>query len=747
MRCRYFLFLLFAVLLSPIMAHAGDSSVTVRGKVYEKGTRRPLEGATIYVKENDSNSTMTGADGVFLIQVERGNESSLIAAAAGFSASQPVKIDPNKADGIIMYLEPVFSTDEVVVQEDRNRDRTAKTVITGKELANVPGSAGDPLRAMQALPGITTADDANSNPAIRGSGPDDNAYYVDFLRAGYLFHMGGRESVINSDLVQDFNIYTSSFGPEFANATGGIIDVRLRNPRKDRIGGKLNLSMLEADALIEGPVTEKQSFYLAARRSYIDLFMPKSGELDEDNGIDYRQFPQYYDYQGKYVWELSPVNTLTFQATGAADDMKLAFREDSDLARHDPIIAGDFNSKTSYNSQGMVLTSRLSPAMTNKLGLSHLGSSMEQRMTQLGHVNVKSDTFSLRDHVTLIVGENHEFLFGVESGIGEERLDIDFTKEMPSEFDPDVDYTSSERFTNNDRITTHWADLAIKDRWRIADPLTLILGVHGSYESYFEKYRLEPRLGLEFNLTKNTLVTAGWGKYHQFPEGFQVINGMGNPNLSYVNADHYTLGLQQQFKDGWSGKIEGYYKEFDDVVVPHQPENYLNAGSGHAYGSEIFINKNRTADWSGWLSASYSKTERKNDLTGEEFPFSYDQPVIVNLVYEWHFRPKWTVGAKWRYQSGAPFTPVTGTRQDAAGRTRPVYGELGSERLPDYHRLDLRISRDFLFNTWKMSAYLDIINAYARENVSGYIYNADFTSRRPVKQLPFMPALGIKAEF
>jgi hypothetical protein len=138
-------------------------------------------------------------------------------------------------------------------------------------------------------------------------------------------------------------------------------------------------------------------------------------------------------------------------------------------------------------------------------------------------------------------------------------------------------------------------------------------------------------------------------------------------------------------------------------------------------------------------------------VTGEAFPFSYDQPLIVNMVYEWNFAKNWTFGAKWRYQSGAPFTPVIGTYSytdtNGSTRLRPTYGELGSERLPDYHRLDVRIAREFLFDRWKMSAYLDIINAYANQNVSGYDYNADYTSRKKVTQLPLMPALGIRGEF
>ncbi len=742
--------ILAALLLmtTAVVAHAGDSLLTLHGTVYEKGTRRPLDGVTIFVPGNDALTATTEPDGSFTLEVPSPGECQLAAAAVGFVKSMPLKAtvtQGGKNATLVIYLEPVYSMNEVVVQADRNPDRTAKTVITGKELSQVPGTAGDPLRAIQALPGVATAGDNSSAPAIRGSGPENNAYYVDFLPAFYLFHMGGMESVFNADLVEDFNIYSSSFGPEYLDVTGGIIDVRLRKPRTDRIGAKVNISMLESDILVEGPVTGNQSFYLAGRRSYIDLFLPKTGKLSD--GVEYKQFPRFYDYQGKYIWQISPDSSLTLMAGGAADEMKFDLTSEADAVKHDPILAGSAQMQIGYHSQGMLLSSRIAPSLANRFGVAHMSTDVQQQMTQLGHVKISNDLYYFRDHLTLQAGEHHQLLLGVESAIGAVKLDIDSPKVMRSDFATQPDYTSAARATNNDTISTQSCDVALKDRWQFLDRATLIVGAHGSYESYFEKYRVEPRLGLEVTPVKNTLLTAGWGRYHQFPQGFQVVNGFGNPHLSYENAEHYSAGVEQQLPEAWSAKLEGYYKKLEDLVIPHEPENYINGGSGKAYGAEVLVKKNRTADWSGWVSVAYAKTERHNDVTGEAFPFSYDQPLIVNMVYEWNFARNWTFGAKWRYQTGAPITPVIGTYTDSSGRLRPTYGALGSERLPDYHRLDVRIARDFLFDKWKMSAYLDIINAYANQNVSGYDYNADYSSRKKVTQLPLMPALGIRGEF
>jgi hypothetical protein len=64
--------------------------------------------------------------------------------------------------------------------------------------------------------------------------------------------------------------------------------------------------------------------------------------------------------------------------------------------------------------------------------------------------------------------------------------------------------------------------------------------------------------------------------------------------------------------------------------------------------------------------------------------------------------------------------------------------------MPDYHRLDLRLSRRF---NDKTSAYVELVNAYARKNVSGYEYNADYSDRDPIYQLPILVSFGVTSSF
>ena len=732
----------------------GETPWFVEGTVLEKGTRRPLANISVVVNEQEDKYAMTDEAGTFVIELDAAGEYSLSAVGIGYEKPEAIRFEVSddipEAD-IRFYLEPAFLLPDVVVYADRNPDQVGKTTISGQELERVAGGAGDPLRAVQALPGIVVTNDASANPAIRGSAPGDNKYYIDFLPAGYLFHFGGLVSVVNADLVNDFSLYAAAYGAEYGDVLGGILDVNLREPRRDRLGGKVNISLIESDFLIEGPVNESQSFFFAARRSYFDLIVSDEGELDEDEGIEYRQFPTFHDYQGKYVWHTSADNTLSLQLNGASDKTELFVPDDAELALKDPDLAGDANYDQRYDAQGLVWSRRLSKTATNKFAAGHITNTIDQAAGAVGTATVTFDDYFLRERFTFEPFRHHALTLGGSYTYSAADFKLDFKDPRCSEFDPNCDFTSAERKQNADIIRLNMGDLYAKDRWRLAPPFTLILGGRFSYDDYLDEGFAEPRLGAEWRVGRRTLLTAGWGRYHQFPDELEVVDDFGNPDLSHQRAEHSVLGMEQALGDGWSWKTEAYYKSFEDLVVPEDSSRYLNEGSGRAYGLDLLVKKDLTARLSGWLALTNSRSERTNELTGETFLADYDQPVIAKLVLNYRFSNKWSFGAKWHYHSGSPYTPVIDAELrdpgDLDSGYLPIYGEINSERLSAYHRLDLRLDRDFRFDKWKLNTYVELINAYAQDNLAGYTYNADYSDRDPVYQLPLLLSFGVQAEF
>ena len=345
-------FILVALMIASSAATAAEV-VTLHGVVLQKGNNRAIVDALVFVVGDDRLSATTDDTGQFDLDVPGPGNYLVGAIAIGYTRAEPVMVsvvpraDPSDTT---FYLAAENANPDIVVYRERSPNRVSKTVIAADTLRSIPGSAGDLLKGLQAFPGVVVGNDASSAPAIRGSRPEDNLYFVDDLPVGYLYHLGGVVSVFNGDLADNFNLYAAAFGAEYGDATGAVIDVALRNPRTDRWRRKLNVSLFSADVMIEGPVTENQAIFLSARRSYFDLLIDKVSDQDAGATI---QVPHYSDYQGKYTWRLSANHVLTGHVNGAADAIEFLVDERGDLAERKPELVGSSSINQTYHSQAI----------------------------------------------------------------------------------------------------------------------------------------------------------------------------------------------------------------------------------------------------------------------------------------------------------------------------------------------------------------------------------------------------------
>jgi len=744
-------------------------TVDLQGQVIDIHSNLPISEASIQLQSQPEISSISDAQGNFKLTVNSPGVYILQASADGygFFESTTIKIiDGVEPSFITIQLSRLLNLPEMQVEGAPPPElNIGRTVISGKELEQIPGAAGDPMTALRILPGVTTANDAEATIAVRGSGPQDNGDYVDFLHVGYLFHGFPMMSVLRSDLVDNFELYAAGFGPEYGDVLGAIIDVNQRDPRDDRMGGALNVSILEADMLVEGPVTDSSSFYVAGRRSYIDKVLPKS--FFEGDGIEVTEIPVFYDYQGKYVWRADAFNTVRFQMIGANDSIKLNITDDAKESKKDPAVTGGLGAESAFHSQGLVWTSDISHQWSNKLAFARLLTTFELFIgdtgtSRTGDVDVEVNDYYMRDELVWTPDIPHQFTFGI--GIYRNKIDmsLDLRNAFCTEFDPDCNYSAGEQLTLVETLWTSYGYLSFRDQWRVTNEFTLSLGARYTKENYLDETYLEPRLAAEYRLNKRTVLSAAWSKNNQFPDFTYVLKTFGNPNLSHSTATHNVLGVEYFVNDLWTAKVESYYKTLDDLVVsddnpdPTANKNFLNEGSGEAYGLELLLKRHEADNFSGWFSLTLSRSERTNHLTGETFRYQLDRLVMLSTVGIFRINERWSISGRLTYHTGGRYTPVIGSHeeifQDENGNDIPYqvadYGKFNSRSLPPYHRMDLRLDYDYLNKKSNdMTLYVEIINIYDRENVSGYDWNEDFTERETTTQLGIIPSFGIRLEW
>lgn len=629
----------------------------------------------------------------------------------------------------------------VEIQGRRVHNAAGKQTLTREELSRIPGSSGDPMKAVMALPGVTSTDDSSSAPAVRGARPQDNAYYVDFLPVGYLFHLGGFTSTFHPDLIRRFDLASAAWSPEYGDVVGAVFDISLRSPRIDRLGGKLDFSLLGASVLAEGPLGDGLSFFLAGRRSWFDLAVKTVD--DEKEGVSLT-VPVYHDSQGRLLWNLNPDNRLRLDFSTANDRIDFTAKEGSKAAQRDPVLVGNSSSHQSYSSFALSWDGDFATSTGNQLALGQMATRDFTRIGSAGFYDARVTTTYLREQLRLAWTPEHATTLGGAVNSRLVDLDLDIQDPRCTEFDPNCDISTAGRVVSLQKTRQNQAEAYASHRWQLSPEWTATGGLRASRDFYLRQTFSEPRVGLEWNVSPRTMVSAGVGRHHQPPPIEQALRDIGNPQLAHLRSTHYVLGVTQALDAGWSVRAEVYRKTFTGYAVDDPALKYRNGGSGTASGFELLVKKDGSEKLTGFFSLSVSQARRRNDLTGESFHFDYDQPVIATLVGQYRHSDAWTWGAKWSYHTGSPYTPVIGTGVYPDGRAKPIYGAINSQRVPAYHRLDLRLDRKA---SPRLTQYVELINAYNRKNVSGYSYSLDYETREEVYQLPVLVSFGIQYSF
>lgn len=280
-------------------------------------------------------------------------------------------------------------------------------------------------------------------------------------------------------------------------------------------------------------------------------------------------------------------------------------------------------------------------------------------------------------------------------------------------------------------------------------PLLLVPGVRADYYAEFEAWSLDPRLTARYELTAETTLKAGIGRYSQPPLFWMSVPAVGNPKLEPYHAWQVSGGVEQRFGRAVKLGVEGFFKRLDGTVVggaggstPH----FVNDGRGRIYGGELSLEARPDDDTFGYVAYTLSRSER-SDHGGPYRLFDHDQTHILSLVASRKLGRGWELGARFRLVSGEPTTPVTGSVFDArSGVYLPLYGAVNSARDPVFQELDVRVEKAFHLGVLTLAPYLDVQNAYNAKNAQGYTYNYDYSSREAARGLPIFPNLGVRGE-
>ncbi len=723
--------------------HAQEAAA-VRGKIRDATSGKPVPGASVYNTET-GESAITDDDGNFELPGSNG-------------PTRLVVIDPSykktlaRFDGataLAISLEPVsLRGEEIVVEAERERASVGEVTMKREEIMRVPGSRGDALSAVKSLPGVanTQGFGPNAGLVIRGSSPADSRIFVDGFEIPILYHLGGIQSVLPSEMIDDLVYSPGAFGVELGRASGGTIQVSSRKGARE-LAGFAEVSFINAATMLQGPIGKQGSFAIAARRSYIDALIPLV--VSDGDGLAFTALPRYYDYQARADYEVTKHLKLSAFLFGSDDVFAVSTNT------QDPDEPSRFKNTARF-TRAIAAATYDRPGVYNKLAVS---GSTQRTGFELGDdrfLKVHPDSLAIRDDARIQIAKGVAVIAGGEI----EQRDVYVRVKLPRPpregdptepnltHDPLLDVEQSAAGTNSGA----WAAIELQPGAR----LKATAGVRVDDFRRNDQTVVQPRVQTRLKVSEAMSVLGAGGLYTRPPDN-QDENLQ--TTLKPERAWQTSVGVENKIAKGLTLTTTAYYVDRDDLIVAagaraeamssDGTDTYTNGGTGRSYGAELLLQA-RGEKFFGWAAYTFARSQRQDDPMAETRLFDSDQThnLVVLGSYKFGAGDKWQIGGRFQLTTGTPYTPVTGSVFNSdANNYSAEFGGINSQRNPAQHQLDVRLDRSFTFKDWKLSGYLDVANVYMNAPVLGYEYNTNYTERTETKGIPILPSFGVRGEF
>jgi TonB family protein len=734
----------------------------LEGKVIVRATGQPAAGAAVSVRGVSTDpaappfalDVVTDANGEFKVPaLAPGRYAVNLAGGALAPLAVTEDVTAGEVTAVTYRLDaPAPATDGKTLEfgatatiEAPPREVTKRS-FDAAELVRMAGTRGDPLRAVEYMPGVGRSPIANF-VIIRGSSPLDSEVVFEGAPVYRLYHFGGLTSFVQPRLVERIDLYPGNFSVRYGRKMGGIIDVGIRDPRTDGLHGLVDLNVVDGSFLLEGPLAKHWSFAVAAKRSYLDFFIDKLIPKDE---LTIVAAPVYWDYQAMVVYKPSDRDRVRAMVYGSYDDFKLIL---ANPAEADPAIRGQLSSYSGFHRGGVLwqhrydAAGRLEHEITASVGPYAFGQKAGPNLT----LDVPGWNYFVRAEWRARLTESFRLLGGID--VQDLWTSPKYNGPTVTQLDGDPDTFGNVTGRENVQLSRSFNFFRpaayVEGVWQLAPRFTIVPGLRVDYLAEIEAWMVDPRITGRFALTERTTLKGGVGLFSQAPDFAEEIAVVGNPRIKPPRAQHYSVGVEQLVGERLKVTLETFYKRQARLIVnsPVPGENLNNDGIGRIYGLEASAKLRPTSKSSGFLSYTLSRSERR-DHVGEAWRlFNWDQTHILTIAGAYRLGGRWDLSSTFRYVSGNPYTPVTATIYNANTDTyRPLYGPINSARSAAFHRLDVRLERSWRVKSGAIAAYIDVQNAYNRTAEDGRVYNFNYTQSKGIPGLPIIPSIGVRGE-
>ncbi len=789
--------IIFALTFLSLSSFLFAQDASLQGRVIDKVTNVPLPFANIVISGTNYGTT-SDSEGNFLFEGIKPGFVKLQVSFVGYkpALSADIQVTNAKKAYIEIALEPTENQlEEVTVKvspfKKTNEAPVSLQRIGLEEIETNPGSNRDISIVIQSFPGVATIPTFRNDIVVRGGGPSENVFYLDDIEIPTINHFstqgasGGAVGIINADLLREVNFYTGSFPSNRSNALSSVFELTQIEGNKEKPKFRFSIGASETSLTADGPVGKNNSYVLSVRRSYLQF-------LFDALGLPF--LPTFTDYQFKWKTRFDNRNELKIISIGALDEFALNTGIENPDEQQEYIltylptneqwnytIGAVYKHFTKHGFQTYVVSRN----MLNNTAYKYPENDESQDKT----FDYKSQEIEnkFRFEETYIRGD-----FRLNFSLNTEYVKYNnntyqqvYQNDQPLDilYHTDMDLA---RYGASIQLTKMYFD----------EKLSLSFGLRTDANNYSESMQnlldqLSPRFSASYSVSPKLSLNASIGRYYKLPPypalGYKNANGLlinKENKIKYTGSDHVIGGIEFSPNEKTIFTLEVFNKQYfnypvsaiDSISLATKGadfgvvgnEEIISIGKGHAYGFEL-LNRTKIGNkFNMILAYTYVRSEFK-DKNGNYIPTSWDNQHILTLTSTMKFNKNWSAGVKWRYAGGLPYTPYNlelSSRKGAWDVRNQAYldmNRVNSERLSDFHQLDIRVDKKYFFNKWSLMLYLDIQNLYNfKSKQPDYIIrekypNGDFIltnsdTRYQLKSIPsesgtVLPTIGIMVEF
>jgi hypothetical protein len=738
---RSFVFTIVSLLSIAVFAQNG----TIKGVVKDEKNNEALPFTNIII-----NGTQIGAtsdfEGNFIITGVPVGFVRLKASSVGYEQyiSEEFQVTNANEKFIEIFMKEKSTTLSTVTITNKIFARNIESPVAMQsigvsEIEKNPGGNRDISKVVQSFPGVGQTPVQRNDLIVRGGGSNENRFFLDGIEFPNLNHFatqgasGGPASIVNADFLREVDFYTGSFQVNHGNAMSSVLNMSLISPNKDKSEKRVVLGASDFGLSFNGPISDKSGLLFSYRRSYLQF-------LFQALGLPF--LPTYDDYMLKYKLNLNAKNQLSIISIGALDKNRLNLeRNETEEQRYilsylpetdqwNYTIGGVYRHFRDNGYDNYILSRNMFRNKSYKyennqevdsLKIQDYSSDEIENKFRYEHINFLSSW-------RLLSGFSAEYVKYSNSTY--QKLFLNGTSQV-------IDYQSGLEFYKYG-VFSQISGKIWKDR------LGVTAGFRFDGNTYSDEMKnplnqLSPRISLSYGLNERWFLNASVGHYKQLPayttlgytEGGVLVNRFND--LKYIGVTHYIVGVEFLPDATSKFSVEGFYKDYghypvsirDSISLANKggdfgvvgDEPVLSIGEGRAYGFEVLYRKKILDKMTLLLTYTHVRSEFAG-FTDEYIPSAWDARNIINALVSRKLKRNWTIGLKWKYSGGAPYTPYdeyTSSLVQAwniQGRPYLDYSRYNSQRLTSFHQLDIRVDKEYFFDKWSLNLYMDIQNFY-----------------------------------